>query len=81
MLDKIRPVTKRIGMNRMIAQATGTLHGGREIVQNAAMQFHPALLAQNLPDTRMLSVGEGRLGSIAVMAEMGGKRSFRGVVI
>lgn len=45
--EKTCPVTKCIRMNRVTAQATGILHGRRQIVHNAAMQFHADVLVQN----------------------------------
>ena len=61
MAKKFCPVTESIRMNRVTAQAAGTLHGRSEIVHDAAMQFHVGPLIQNLAEARMPFVADGRL--------------------
>ena len=61
MVKKFCPVKESIRMNRVTAQAAGTLHGRSEIVLTAAMQFHLGPLIQSLSEARLQSVGDGRL--------------------
>ena len=71
MLDKIRPVTQRVGMDRMAPQAAGTLHGRGQVVRNTTVQIHAGVLANNAAaDLRKMAP----CGTLAVCWRRGSKK-------